>query len=891
MQFLRVMRMRLRSLFRRDESEDETRRELELHVEQLTREKVADGMSVSDARAAALRQMGNLGVLREHSRDARRVRYLHDLVDDLRFAARMLCKSPGFTTVAVLSLGLGIGANTAIFTLIKRSYLEMLPVRNPEQIVRVATSNKNNADTSFSYPLYRELAAATNTPFEGFLCTSNMRVSLAAGNAAESISIQLVSGNFYEVLGVQPFVGRLLSPEDDRHPGGHPVIVLSHNYWRRRFGADTGIVGKTVRVNTYPMTVIGVSPPRFDGLDAGRSPDGMVPVMMQAQMFQRQSWLGNTGESWLGVVGRLKPGVLAAQAELALTPVLQAHQRARQPGNSRSVYESHRIHVRPIATGWHRNPKSAANSMALLGITAVVLLAACTNLANLLMARAAARRNEIAVRLAVGAARMRLVRQLLTESLLLAVLGGALGLALAIAAGPAVVRLALGNDPQVTQNSSPDMTILLFCLGVAVLCGVLFGLAPITQAVRVDVKQGFASGRTVAGTRLVGRKLLLSVQISLTLLLLNGAALFVRTLRNMQTADLGFLADHLIQVTLLPTNAGYEEKQVLPYFARTMKHIRQLPGVVSASIAAVPVMAGSGWSSGIRIEGVKVQENDPGPNRNAVGANYFSTMRIPIVLGREFDERDSEDAPKVAIVNDAFARFYFGSGNPIGRRIDESGSQNPPRFTIIGVAKDGKYKGVRDTSMRFWYIPVAQSTMRNFLTLYVRTTGDPTQAITDVRRAIASVDVNVATMNLRTVESQIAAFQRFERMIATLASFLGGLAVILAAIGLYGVLSYSVNQRQREIGIRMSLGATPSQIARLVVSAVAAWAALGVGVALPAVYYASNAVRDVLYEVPAMDPVSLLWAAGTLAAVACIAAWLPARRAALVRPAVALHAE
>ncbi|MEX2262311.1 MAG: ABC transporter permease [Bryobacteraceae bacterium] len=899
MRILRILRLRLRSLFARSTAEAEARREMDLHVEQLMREKLAAGMAPAEARSAALREMGNLGQLADRSRDARGVRYLHDLADDLGFALRLLRKSPAFTAVSVLSLGLGIGANTAIFTLIKRSYLEMLPVRDPEQMVRITRSNINSPESSsFTYPLYREMREAP-APFEGLICTAGGLVSLvgADGVAAESISIQLVSGNFHQLLGVRPLVGRLFTPDDDRHPGAHPVIVLSHNYWRRRFASDPEIVGKRVRVNTHPMTVIGVSPPGFDGLGHGWSPDAVIPVMMQAQVYQSRSSLEDREHWWLNVAGRLKVGTTHRQAELALLPQVRAYfqERTQQPGTSayvRSMYESNRVQVRPMATGWHRDPASAANSMALLGITGIVLFAACLNLANLLLARASARRSEIAMRLALGAGRFRLLRQLLTESLLLAVLGAGFGLALAFASGPFVLRLAKGDDPQLTQSAMPDLTVLLFTLAVATVCGVLFGLAPAWQAARMELNQGIGARRTAAGTKLLGRKMLLSAQIALTLLLLAGAGLFVRTLRNMRTADLGFAPEHLLQLTLMPRNAGYSNAQVLPYMHQTIERIRSVPGVRSASLAAVPVMANGSWGSALRIQGVTIPENQRGPDRNAVGPRYFSTMGIPMVLGREFDERDGEAAPKVAIVNEAFVRFYFGNQNPLGRRIDQGGDpKEPPRFTIVGVAKDGKYRGVRDETTRFWYIPVDQSTMRNFLTVYVRTTGDPARAIAGVRRAIADVDANVAALNVRTLEAQIAEGQRFERMIAWLAAFFGVLAAALAAIGLYGILSYLVNQRQREIGVRLALGATPMAVARLVVSSVAAWTALGIVLALPAIYYGSNAVRDILFEVRPMDPLALLCAAGTLAGVASLAAWLPARRAASVEPAVALRIE
>lgn len=898
MRYLRVLKMRWQSLFGRSRADADARREMELHLDLLTREKVAEGLSERDARAAALREMGNLMQLEERSRDARGVRWLHDLADDLRFAIRMLRKSPAFTLVAVSSLGLGVGANTAVFTMVKRSYLEMLPVANPEQILRISRSNAAMPHlSSFSYPLYRELNEAP-TPFEGMICTSGARISLTGLNgAADSAQAELVSGNYFQVLGVQPLLGRLLTPDDDRHAGAHPVLVLSHNYWRKRFGADQSIVGKTLRMNTTPMTVIGVSPPGFDGLSSGRSPDVIVPVMMYQQAEQVSvNILNDTGNSWLGVAGRLRPGTTPKQAEQALQPILQAHyqERATQPGASaymRNVYASNRIHVEPMATGWDRNPKSAANSIALLGITALVLLAACTNLANLLLARASARTGEMAVRIALGAGRLRLIRQLLTESLLLALIGGVLGLALAVATGPLIVRLSVGDDPQVTQTSAPDAVVLAFCFAIATVCGMLFGMAPAWQAARSELYERFRSGRTVAGPRLLGRKLLLSVQIALTLLLLCGASLFVRTLRNMQTADLGLVPEHLLQLSVLPRNAGYPEEQVMPYLDRIVDSIKRVPGVRSVSLAARPVLNNGSWGSGIRIEGITVAENDRGPDRNAVGPAYFATLGISLVRGRDFNERDSEKSPPVAIVNEAFARFYFGNENPLGRRIDQGGGQEPPRYTIVGVAKDGKYRNIRETPTRFWYVPLAQTTLRNYITLYVRTTGNADKSIGDVRRAVAAVDANVAMTSMRSVESQIASLQRFERMIALLSAFLGGLAAVLAAIGLYGVLSYMVNQRQREIGIRLALGASRASVARLVVSTVALWAVLGIALAVPAIYYGSHAVQNILYEVKPMDPAALGAAAGTLAFVAAFAAWLPARRAARVEPSTALRAD
>jgi predicted permease len=385
---------------------------------------------------------------------------------------------------------------------------------------------------------------------------------------------------------------------------------------------------------------------------------------------------------------------------------------------------------------------------------------------------------------------------------------------------------------------------------------------------------------------------LLTAQIALTLLLLSGAALFMRSLQNMKNADLGLTPEHILQLALLPKNAGYKDDQIGRYLDRVLERLRSVPAVRSASVAVIPVMANGSWGSGISVEGKTIAGSDRGPDRNAVGPHYFSTMGIPLVRGRDFTESDGETAPKVAIVNEAFAHYYFGDENPIGRRIDSHRDEKEaPRYTIVGVAKDGRYRGVRDKPTRFWYVPHAQSDLRSYFTVYVRTAGDPANAAAGVRRAIANVDANVAMLNVRTLEDQIASGQRFERMVAVLASFFGVLAAILAAIGIYGVLSYLVNQRQREIGIRIALGATPASVAGLVVLNIAGWAVSGIALALPAIYYGSTAVRDVLFEVEPMDPASLLWAAGTLAAVALLSALLPARRAASIQPAVALRTD
>ncbi|MDX2149591.1 MAG: ABC transporter permease [Bryobacteraceae bacterium] len=896
MRGLRRLRLRWRSLVRPAAVDSDLRREMEFHFEEAVAEHVRQGVPPEEARARARREFGNLPLVEEECRDQRRVNWLTDLGKDLSYAARKLSRTPGFTVVALLSLGLGIGANTAVFTLVHKVLIESLPVREPERLVVLTKANLlARGDTSWPHPVFRALEKADSHLLEGLVCRTGIgRVSVATDQGAEAATAELVSGNYYEVLGVKPHIGRLLTREDDVTPGAHPVIVISHNYWQRRFGGDAGVVGKTIRVNAYPVTVLGVTPPGFDGLDQGSSVDISGPVRMQAELERSPSMLDLEDDWWLEMVGRMKPGVTMKQAEDSLQPFTQAFiaekkKRSRLSEYQLKLLESSRLELLPGAQGLANSRRRYETSLKVLwAVVGAVLLLACVNLANLLLVRASQRRREMAVRLALGAGRGRLVRQLLTESLLLGLAGGALGCAFGAVAARVLVTMTVGTRPGNTIDGALNWPVLAFNFGIAAVAGFVFGLAPAVSGSRGGMADSLRT-RTGRLPNFLGRKLLITAQVALSLLLLVSAGVFLRSLLALNGVDLGLKPDNVLVVSMNPSNSGYGQEQIRSFYREVRERVAALPGVTGVSFGLQRVMGGSQWGSGISVEGYKNAENDRGPDRNAVGPEYFRTLGIPIVAGRDFTASDNAGGPKVAIVNESFARFYFKDGNALGKRIGRQSDK--PEHVIVGIAKDGKYARVREQTPRFWYIPYEQHTRVTQLTLYVRTAQSTTTMLPAVRQAIGSVDKNVALYAEGTLEAQIANSLALDRLIATLTSFFAVLAALLAAIGLYGMLSYSVTERSSEIGVRVALGARPGQIATLVTRDVVIFAGLGFALAIPAAAGLAKFVESLLFGVKPMDPVAVAGACAAMAAVALVAAWVPARRAARMDPSVTLRAE
>ncbi len=876
---------RLGFLLRRGRFEQDLEEEMRFHAEM-----------------AGRAQFGNLTLLREDSRLQWGFGTLDRFSQDVRFAIRMLRKSPVFTAVAVLSLTLGIGANTAIFSVINAVILRSLPVPHPEQLVALNHADfQNSAMRSFPYLFYRELRDH-NDIFSGILCQTGMSPSLSVNGNAERVSGELVSANYFDVLGLRPHAGRLFRAEDETAGGANRVIVLSYSFWRRRFAGDLSIIGKAVDLNTTPMTVIGIGPPEFDSLTTGFNPDVRVPITMQPQMYLSGSMLASRDDWWLHLVGRLKSGVTREEAEAALTARLRRYVKQVNNGQPvsefrRHVFESTRMNLLPAGTGLATQAERGAKQLwVLMAVVGIVLLSGCLNIANLLLARTAARRREIAVRLSLGAPRRRLIRQLLTESVLLAFAGGAGGVVFAVAGARLLAMFLTAGQPGMSLHVMPDARVLTFTLALSLLTGILFGLAPAVQGTRIDVTPELKGELSrLPGTRISWRKALVSIQVALSVLLLIAAGLFLRSLIRLRTMDLGFDQRNVLEASLDPTLIGYGQRQTQAFYREVGDRVARIPGVLSVSFSSVGLVSDSDWGSGITVQGYQPKEDDVGPDRNIVGPRYFSTLRIPMIKGRDFTTRDHAHSPHVAIVNETFARFYFGKQDPIGKLIGPGGKTPVADFAIVGVAKDGKYANLRESATRFWYIPYEQygETGRELhgLAMYARTAGDPLKEAGAVRRVVHSLDPKVPVFDVKTLEQQIDEDLATDRMVATLSTFFSLLTALIAAIGLYGVMTFSMTQRKREIGIRMALGAQRSAVIRSVMREVAVLIALGIALGIPCALGLGKFVKSILFEIKPTDEFVFVTAIALSVVVTLAAGYLPARRAASIDPTVALRYE
>jgi predicted permease len=906
-----VFRARLRSFLKsaiyRSRMESEMEQEMRDHMERYTNDLILQGLPPEEAQRKARAEFGTIEARKDECRDALGLRLWNDFHADLRYALRMLRQSPAFTAVAILSLALGIGANTAIFSLAETIFLQLLPVQNPEALKILAwTSGPNNPSEmnwgtchsqtahycySFSYPLFEELRRDASG-FSSLFAFKSLASTALVNGQAEPVHLTLVSGEYFSGLGAPPILGRNISVQDERQK--EFVAVISDGFWEQRFGRDPNVLGKHISISDRSLTIIGVAPSAFQGLHPSERPDLFVPITLQAEIAPQPapqgndpSFLNKPNYWWVELAGRLKPDVTESAARESLNLVLQRAVKT-QLGNKRAdtVY----LRLEPGAKGYDDLRFAYSKSLSvLICVVGLVLLIACANLANLLLARATARQREMGVRLALGAARGRLIRQVLTEGLALAGSGGALGLLLGFWSRnviPSLLGVAWQPSP---LRAHFDVRVLAFTLGVTLATGLIFGLAPALGATSVDVNSSLKAGSRGQTpnrvTQYAGQAIVVS-EISLSALLLVGAGLFLRTLFNLQAVPLGFDPERIILFTIDPPHNRYSGEKQIAFFKQLEDRIVAIPGVEFSTLSNVALLSGMDNSGAIRR---------PGHGNalftfweNAVGQNFFETMQIPILRGRAFDIHDRTNLAKMVVINETLAKDLFPDSNPIGQTL---GTGNDSRGEVIGICRDAKYASLRDAPPPTAYFLYSQRHLFGAMTAAVRTHAAPAIIVTAARKIVAGIDKDVPILAVRTQTEQIAASLKNERLFAALTVGFGVLAVLLACIGIYGIMAYSVARRTGEIGIRIALGAVSRGVLLMILRETLTLTLTGIVIGIAASLALTRFVATMLYGLKSNDPITLVIALLLMTVIALIAGWLPARRASRLDPMVALRQE
>ena len=905
----------LRNLFSsRKRFESSMDEELRFHVEQQTAANLKQGMSPDEARRQARLQLGAEDGLKETCREERSGHWFDSLLADIRYGLRGLRQNPGFTAVAIFSLALGIGANVTIFTLAQEVLLEKLHVPHPDQlrtfhwvagkgnVVESTWGSYNNlpngdaTSSSFAYPVYLELRKSNTVLGDLFAFKGLSRITATVDGQPDTVQAQLVSGNYYQELGVVPQLGRPIQPADDAIIGAGAVAVISDGYWERRFSRSPDVVGKSISLNGTPFTIVGVNPQDFTGAqNAQQSPEIFMPFSIQPAVYpERRNLLTESHQWWMVIMARVKPGVSDREATAALNVALDQAVRDKMTVGKGKVVP----HL--VLSAGNRGLNFAGNQFGqptyvLMALAGFVLLLACANLANLLLARSASRQREMSVRFALGASRWRIARQVMTESLLLAGFGGAAGLVVGYLGRNIFPKLIASSWEPMPFVANFGWRMFAFAACVAAASGILFGLAPMLRAVKTDVSAGMKEGTraTSSHNRGFAGKSLVVFQVALSLVLVVSAGLFVRTLVNLYSVNPGFDARNLLLFDIEPPGTRYPAPQDVLLHARIEQALTGVPGVESVSAAGAALVANNVSITDFIPTGVPKQEGkDYSAYENWVGQDYFATMRVPIVEGRGFLPTDSETAPKVAIVNRAIVKKFFDGQNPIGKYFyGEGGDNKKISLEIVGVSADAAYDSLRNPPPATFYLPFRQQNEAGGMTYQIRTHASAGSVIAGVREAIRSIDPDLPLIDVRTQADQIAATMQQERIFATLTAGFGVLALILASVGIYGLMSYNVARRTNEIGVRMALGAQRGAIGRMVMGETLKLVLIGVVIGVPTAWALSRVIASQLFGLSPHDPVTLVGVTLLLFSAGAIAAYIPSRRATHMDPMVALRHE